>query len=526
MSQLDVLIVGAGPTGLVLALWLQKQGVNVRIIDKASGPATNSRALVVHARILELYRQIDLADELLSHGYKLPATNVWVDGHQRAHIPLREFGIEMTPYPFILSIPQDEHERILERRLNSHGIFVERRTSLKNFVNGELGVVATLVNEDTGIESTCESAYIVGCDGAHSVVRHGIGAKYEGDTYVPLFYIADLEAEEQESPFFNGEAHLTFVDDTFNLIVPYAQERRIRLIGTTIPRTNEPEADQSDHPEITFEDVLPDIKKASKLEIKQVNWFSTYRSHHRIAEKFRSNRAFLVGDAAHIHSPVGGQGMNTGIMDAINLAWKLATVVKQPSIGEGARNQLLDSYESERRSFALSVVGATDHGFKTITTPGFLPHILRAWIIPYIVPLVTKIQSVRSEIFRRGSQLVCCYRGSPISRCIGNGGTVQSGDRLPWAKTEDSDNFSSLSGISWQAHVYGDEQPALTEWCKGKNVQLHVFEWDQRHAQIGLRKDATYLLRPDHYIAGVFEGEEVEAQLEEYLSSHEFCINA
>jgi 2-polyprenyl-6-methoxyphenol hydroxylase-like FAD-dependent oxidoreductase len=338
---------------------------------------------------------------MLKVGYKLPATNVWVEGQHRAHIPLREFGKELTPYPYIFTVPQDAHERVLEGKLNSYGIFVERCTKLESFVDNGSSITAKLVRQDDGTESSCEASYIVGCEGAHSVVRHEIGAKYEGDTYVPLFYIADLEAEEQDSPLFNGEAHLSFVDDTFNLILPYAQERRVRLIGTTIPKTNETHQDHDvsePHPEVTFEDVLPDIRKASGIEIKKVKWFSPYRSHHRVSSIFHKNRAFLVGDAAHIHSPVGGQGMNTGIMDAINLAWKLATVITQESMTEDAKHRLLDSYESERRAFALSVVGATDHGFTLLTSPGFLPHMLRAWIIPYVAPLVTRFQSARMEL--------------------------------------------------------------------------------------------------------------------------------
>lgn len=521
MPETDVLIAGAGPTGLVLALWLHVQGVKIRIVDQADGPAPNSRALAVHARILELYRQLDLADELIERGYQLPATNVWVNGSHRAHINLRQFGTELTPYPYLLTFPQDEHERLLEKRLNSFGIFVERKTKLRNFVDHGSSITATLETAN-GDESTCEAAYIVGCDGAHSVVRHGIDANYEGDTYVPLFYIADIVAEEQDSSLFNGEAHLTFVDDTFNLILPYVQERHARLIGTTIPKTagNQKSDTLGPHHEITFDDVLPDIKKTTKIEIKKVNWFSTYRSHHRVAEKFRSNRAFLVGDAAHIHSPVGGQGMNTGIMDAINLAWKLATVIKQSSMTEEAKNALLNTYEPERRSFALDVVGATDHGFTILTSSGFFPHILRAWVIPYLIPLVTRLQAVRSQIFRRGSQLVCSYRGNNMLNQTTQGSEmVQPGDRLPWVDTKQSDNFSTLRDICWQIHVYGDSRTELGEWCKTKHVQLNVFEWNEKHGNAGFKKGAVYLLRPDQYIAGIFEGDDLQSELDEYFST-------
>lgn len=519
MPDIDVLIAGAGPTGLVLALWLHAQGVKLRIIDQGDGPAPNSRALAVHARIIELYRQLDLADELIEHGYQLPATNVWVNGSHRAHVNLREFGTELTPYPYLLTFPQDEHERLLEKRLNSFGIFVERKTKLQTFVDNGSSITATLVHA-SGDESLSEAAYIVGCDGAHSVVRRGIGANYEGGTYVPLFYIADIVAEDQASPLFNGDAHLTFVDETFNLILPYVEERHVRVIGTTIPRTNTPQTDSSEtHCEVTFEDVLPEIKKTTKMQIQKVNWFSTYRSHHRVAAKFRENRAFLVGDAAHIHSPVGGQGMNTGIMDAINLAWKLATVIKQPSMTEKAKNALLDTYEPERRSFALDVVGATDHGFTILTSAGLLPHMLRAWVIPYLIPLVTRFQAARMEIFRRGSQLVCSYRGSSLNQPFAGSEKVQPGDRLPWVKTELGDNFTTMKNISWQIHVYGVSQRGLEEWSKRKDIQLTVFEWDDKHGNAGLRKDAAYLLRPDHYIAGIIDGDETESKLNEYFST-------
>lgn len=519
----DVLIAGGGPTGLVLALWLRKQGVNVRIVDQGSGPVETSRALAVHARIVELYRQLDLAEDLLALGYKLPATNVWVEGHHRAHIPLRDFGQQLTPYPYLLVVPQDTHERLLESRLNSDGVFVERRTSLKTFEDAGSHITATLVNEDDGGESTCLASYLVGCDGAHSVVRQGIGAKYEGDTYAPLFYIADIEAEKQESPLFNGEAHLTFVDGTFNLILPYAQERRVRLIGTTLPKASETGHDQDgfeSHRQITFEDVLPDIKKASKIEVKKLNWFSPYRSHHRVASIFRKNRAFIVGDAAHIHSPVGGQGMNTGIMDAINLAWKLATVINQDAMTDTSKDQLLDSYEKERRAFAVSVVGATDNGFKLITSSGFLSHMLRAWIIPYLAPMVTRFQFTRAEAFRRVSQLVCSYRDSPLNHKTKGAGTVQPGDRLPWGKTDTSDNLDTLQYLCWQLHVYGEPNSGLAEWCQRMSIRLVKFEWDQKYGDAGLKRNASYLLRPDHYIAGIFEGNAIESELNEYFTAH------
>ncbi|KAJ6114969.1 Monooxygenase FAD-binding [Penicillium sp. IBT 16267x] len=520
MTRIDVLIIGAGPTGLVLALWLHKQGITVRIVDIAEGPAKRSRALVVHARILELYRQLDLVEELQASGYQLPATNIWVEGRHRAHLGLSDVGRELTPYPYILMLPQDDHERILENKLQSLGVLVERNTEFLQYVDRGSSVTATLHRKIDGSEIACEAAYIVGCDGSHSAVRHSIGAKYEGETYLPLFYIADLEAEDDDNPLFNGEGHLKIQDDTFTMLLPFSDSRHVRLVGTIIADGDQKVDMSTPHPDVKFEDVLPDIKKSSGIEIKKLNWFSTYRIHHRVAETYHKNRAFLVGDAAHIHSPVGGQGMNTGIMDAINLAWKLATVIKNPDITKESQNNLLDSYETERRAFALNVIGTTDHGFTVLTGQGFFPRLMRNWIIPYLFPFIMKFHFGRTRIFRGVSQLVCTYRGSPLSQMAVHSGTVQPGDRLPWAKIESSDNYSTINNISWQIHVYGDQRPDLAKWCSAHSVQLTVFDWDPHHGKVGFKKDAAYLLRPDQYIAGIFELASIESSLDDYFSSH------
>jgi 2-polyprenyl-6-methoxyphenol hydroxylase-like FAD-dependent oxidoreductase len=518
----DVLIVGAGPTGLVLALWLHHQGVNVHIFDQAEAPAKDSRAIIVHARIIELYRQLGLAEDLLALGYKLPATNLWVHTQHKAHISLQDFGRKLTPYPFMLSAPQDDHERMLEKRLNDVGIHVERGSKLQGFVDHGSSITATLFREADGSSTTHEASYIVGCDGAHSAVRHAIGAKFEGETYKPLFYIADIEGKSDKH--FNGEGNVVFTDDTFNLIVPYNKAGHARLVGIMAPDNDghDRESPECEH-EITFEDVRPRIMQVMDIDITKVNWFSTYRSHHRVADRFRSNRAFLVGDAAHIHSPVGGQGMNTGIMDSINLAWKLATVLRQTKMTEEAKHQLLESYESERRSFAMMIVKSTDTGFMTLTSKGFFPHILRNWLIPYLVPLLLRFDFTRTRIFRGASQLICNYRGSSLCETVH--GTVQPGDRLPWVEINEVDNFSTLRDVCWQLHIYGESLSQVVKWAQEMSVRVFTFHWDDQYAKAGLIKDAVYLLRPDQYIAGIFEGPSVEARLDEYFATRGFYLD-
>ena len=228
MNRSEVLIVGAGPTGLVLALWLTKQGVEVRIVDKTSEPGTTSRALAVQARTLELYRQLDLADEVVKRGHKTPAVNLWVKGKNAAHLHFENVGSGLTPYPFLHIFPQDEHERLLIERLEALGVFVERDTELLGFEDKGEFVVARLRRRD-GTEEGCEASYIAGCDGARSSVRQTIGVGFPGGTYRHLFYVADVEAE---GPTIDGELHVDLDESDFLAVFPLAGEGRARLVGT------------------------------------------------------------------------------------------------------------------------------------------------------------------------------------------------------------------------------------------------------------------------------------------------------
>ena len=211
MMHSDVLIVGAGPTGLVLALWLTKLGVKVRIIDKTAEPGTTSRALAVQARTLELYRQLDLTDPVVKHGHKVPAVNLWVRGEPVARLPFERIGSDLTPYPFLHIFPQDEHERLLIGRLEALGVSIERRTELLSFTDEGGRVIARLRGPD-GQEETCEAGYIAGCDGARSIVREAIGTGFPGGTYRQLFYVADVEAAGRA---LDGELHVDLDEADF-----------------------------------------------------------------------------------------------------------------------------------------------------------------------------------------------------------------------------------------------------------------------------------------------------------------------
>src|SRR5712672_2450536 len=484
MPRTDVLIIGAGPTGLVLALWLTKLGVKVRIVDKTAEPGTTSRALAVQARTLELYRQLDLTGAVMAGGHKVPAVNLWAKGESAARLSFETVGFGLTPYPFLQIFPQDQHERLLIERLEALDVAVERRTELIHFTDQEKGITARLRGPD-GQEYDCEANYVGGCDGARSTVRETIGTGFPGGTYRQIFYVADVEAD---GPALNGELHADLDEADYLGVFPLAGAGRARLIGTV----RDERADRADT--LTFKDVSDRAINHLKVRVNKVNWFSTYHVHHRVTHHFRKGRAFLLGDAAHIHSPAGGQGMNTGIGDAINLAWKLAAV-----IAGRAPDKLLDSYEAERIGFARRLVATTDRVFSFATSEGPIADFIRTRVAPLLIPRVIAFEPVREFMFRTVSQIMLNYRNGPLSR--GTAGHVHGGDHLPWARVDDADNFATLATIDWQVHVYGAAKAELAAWCAAQKLPLRVFEWRPGYEAAGFARDALYLLRPDTYVA-------------------------
>ena len=478
MSRTQVLIVGAGPTGLVLALWLTHLGIAVRIVDRAAKAGATSRAVAVQARTLELYRQLGLDTAVVEGGQRVAAANFWIRGRRAAVAPLGPIGQGLSPYPYLLMYPQDDHERMLEARLAEAGVRVERGVEVATFAEDAQGITATLAG------AACQADYIVGCDGAHSMVRKQVAGEFPGGTYDHLFYVADIQGR---GPTLDGELHVALDDADFLAIFPLKGKGRARLIGTLNDATADPAR-------LSFNDVSRTALAAMRMEIETVNWFSTYRVHHRVAERFRQGRAFIVGDAAHIHSPVGGQGMNTGLGDAINLAWKLAAVLQ-----DRARDDLLDTYQVERRAFALRLVATTDRAFTVATGSGGLARFVRTQVFPRAAALAVRITAVRRLMFRTISQIAISYPQSALS--AGAAGRVKGGDRMPWIETASGDNFEGLDPRSWHVMVYGEVRQTLADWCALNGVTLHPHRWGASAQAAGVQRDAAYLLRPDGYVA-------------------------
>lgn len=513
MQKPQVLIVGAGPTGLVLALSLAYQGIHVRIIDKNSKPGEASRAIVIQARTLEFYRQLGFADEAVKRGIRVEEVHFCKGGKEIHKLRFGDFGRDLSPFPFALAFAQDEHEELLMEELNHRGVYVERDTELVNLVELENKVQASLKRGD--LVQQCEVDYLCGCDGAHSTVREKLNLSFTGGTYEQLFYVADvmtLHHSNNDKISENGLS-VALAKDTFCIILPVRKTGALRLIGI-VP------TDEIQDGKITFESMQPMLEKLTGLHIQSLNWFSTYHVHHRIAEKFRERRVFLLGDAAHIHSPAGGQGMNTGIGDSVNLAWKLALILKGR-----AGDLLLDTYETERMAFARTLVATTDRVFRFMVKTSWFGRLWRIWVFPAILSFFLQFHIARRMFFQLISQVRIHYRKSAIS--VGKVDKLSAGDRLPYVQFEGenerkkNDNFQPLQSLNWQIHIYGRADEHLKNAADQYGLELHLFEWSYSAKKAGFVQNALYLIRPDGYIGFIDKHQNLEI-LKIYLQKNLF----
>jgi hypothetical protein len=291
----------------------------------------------------------------------------------------------------------------------------------------------------------------------------------------------------------NRELNVALDTWDFLAVFPLIEPEHARLVGLVRDDA------VARHKPLSWEDVSKSVVERLGITVEQVNWFSTYHVHHRVANTFRVGRAFLLGDAAHIHSPVGGQGMNTGIGDAINLAWKIAWVLRG-----GAEPKVLDTYECERRSFARRLVATTDRAFNFVTQDGPIARFVRLHLAPRVLPAFVATSMGLRLMFRTLSQTNITYRGCPLS--AGIAGRLKGGDRLPWVRLglptdEFRDNFEPLRAVAWQMHVYGEASEEVVRYCSENRFKLHAFAWRPAMERAGFARKALYLVRPDGYIA-------------------------
>ncbi|MDP9047858.1 MAG: FAD-dependent monooxygenase [Bacteroidota bacterium] len=448
-----VLIVGAGPSGLMMAAQLLRYGIQPLIIDNKQGPTTHSNALVVQARSLEIYRQMGIADQVIKNGNPVKGASFYKNGDEKATFQLTDIGTGQTAFPFLFLYQQFKNEQVLLDYLTKNCCPVYWNTSLVSIHQTAKQVEVQLQEGEKITKISCD--WLIGADGAHSTVRKQLNIPFNGDTYQHSFYLADLELNNKKLREDYIQLFMTRKD--FAGFFPMPEANNYRIVGN-IP---------VDMPnELQVEDILPVLDNITGQHINLVknNWFTIYRLHHRMAEKFREQRCFLIGDAAHIHSPVGGQGMNTGLQDAYNLAWKMAGV-----INDQYKPQILDTYAAERMQVAKDLLRTTDRVFNLIVSGKWYSGLFKMWVLPRLLNILWNKKGTCEGFFKRVSQISISYRNSPLSLHLSNSAKIKAGDRLPYLKIYDEKKEEETDLHAWCG------KPGFTLIILGKFDELFLF---------------------------------------------------
>ena len=484
-EHVDVLVVGAGPTGLMLANWLQRFHVRVVTIDSKTGPTRESRALVVQARTMEIYDQLGIADTVAAEAFAARRVSPGFEAHSFGSLPVGQLGTGLTPFPRLFVLEQSKTERILVEHLGTLEGSVRWATALEELADDPAGgCVATL--SGPGGRTRLHARFVVGADGGSSAVRKLRAIPFEGVTNEHTFYVADsrdVTGVEQ------GAVSLRFGTDAFLIAFPMASAGHFRLLGTVR---------LSGTGEVSEDAARQKMRDVFGVRYSTSTWFATYRVHHRVADRFRDGAVFLAGDAGHVHSPVGAQGMNTGLQDAHNLALKLVDV-----LAGRAEDRYLDRYDAERRPVARRLVSTTDRAFGLVTSGTAVMGVLRRVGARLIVPLAVRgipRLPIAPRLFGYLSQTRIHYWMSDAMRVASRGrrGAIV-GRRLPWTGS----NFDALRSAHWQVHAYGptDARTAV-RFTRRLPIEFHVFRSVGRTA---LRPGRYYLVRPDGFVAAEAE---------------------
>jgi len=523
---LDVLVVGAGPTGLTLAAQLQAFGATVRIVDRQLDRVHESRALGVQPRTLEVLRGLGVAEELVARGNDA----VWVQLHASGRVVrIRLFGLGLddTAYPFLLFVSQAETEQVLNDHLATGGIRVERGVELVGFHADPDAVTSTLRRRDGRTEQV-RARYLVGCDGASSTVRRSAGIPFKGGAYPQTFALADLEVDGLD----RDAAHAFLGQEAIVLFFPLGRPASWRMLALhpTLQGRREPA-----RPSLEELQALADAMTGASVRLRDPVWQTYFGLQHRHATRYKTGPVFLAGDAAHIHSPAGAQGMNTGIQDAWNLGWKLALVSR--GIADQA---LLDTYDAERRPVGGFVVRFTDRAFSVATSTNSLIRALRTRVVPRVLPLGLRFDRAVAYGFRTVSQLNIGYRHSPA---VEEGDPrlrrgPRAGDRLPDARiSRDGQECwlgEALAAPGFHLLLFGqvgDWHPSqlttLRHRYPGTLAVHHLTRTaapgalhdlhGQAFARLGVNDRAQYLIRPDGHVGYRAGGDDL-AGLQRYLA--------
>lgn len=524
-TDTPVLVAGAGPSGLTMANELVRHGVPVRIIDRAPAPATTSRALVIQPRCMEIFEAMGVVDDVLATGGEAASLNIMFAERKSVRLELHDLlgdPSNYTTYQSLFTLSQDDTERILTAKLAERGVHVERGLAVTDFAAGERSVRVSVRDANAATDSI-RCGWLIGCDGAHSTVRQRAGIPFEGSTYPDEFIMADAELD-WELP--DGDLYVFPGRAGFVAAFAMPGTHRFRIFGNVLagPEGPGPEYGEPSHDE--FQDML-DQRLPLQATVVKEHWVSRYRLHRRSVPRYRDGRVFLVGDAAHVHSPAGAQGMNTGIQDAYNLAWKLALVVRGVT-GE----PVLDSYHAERHPIGKRLLTTTDRFFTVISGQNPTARFLRGHLAPLIVSRVMTRYSFRKWFVGMLAQVRTSYPRSPLNRQDGSGWkhAPAPGDRARQAEVRidgaPQHLHTLLQGTQHTVLLFtgiGDQARPAAELCRIAQriedaypdlVRAHVISAQHRadhpavvgdpdhtaHQRYGLQRCAAFVIRPDLHI--------------------------
>ncbi len=457
-SDIDILIVGAGPVGLFLANECVRRGLRWRLVETHSTQSVQSKALAIFPRTLEILDMAGLVSPFMEVANRV--TSVAVVAHQHTLARLR-FAPAQSPYPLIAMVPQNVTETLLVEQLERRGGAVEYDTSFVSAIQNGDHVRVTL--DRNGQPSDLTARFVVGCDGAHSTVRHLLNLPFEGAAYHSLFMLADVESNDALPP---DELYLCPSEFGPVALFPMSASRR-RVVATVD----------------TLEDVPPSLDRVRQIlaqrapaefEARALHWSSYFRVHHRQVAEMRVGGFFVAGDAAHIHSPFGGQGMNTGLHDVWNLVWKLDL-----ALHGHANERLLDSYATERRPVIKQVIETTDLLTRAMGTPNKLAQALRNAVIP----MVSRLAPFQHAFVQRLSELGIAYRGSPI---------VEGAGERYFDESLRAGGIRNRFLLMCDAGMDGATQQAVEALTEALS---DIVEW-----RASTRREIT-LVRPDGYVA-------------------------
>ena len=485
----QVVIIGAGPTGLSLAVQLLRYNIGFIIIEKNERPTHLSKAMVVQARTLEIFQEAGIAATALKEGQETTGLNMFYKGKQKVALNLGDIGKGLSSFTFSLSLEQSKTEKILADHLAASEKLVQWKSEFSHFEQDE-NKVTVFFKDASGNDQKIEAKYLIGCDGASSPLRHQLSLTFEGDTEPKLFYVADVKLES--SVIYKNELFMFLIKKGFVLFFPMKEKEHYRVIGVLPSEKKVKENFQ-------FSDIEDFIKQQiiSPVEFKEVCWFSSYKVHSRRVNAFISGRCCLAGDAAHIHTPAGGQGMNTGIQDAYNLAWKLALILNKK-----IKPAVLETYNTERLENAKHLLKTTDKAFDLMAGTNKITNLVRLTFIPLIASIVSRTHFFNKKIFSLLSQINISYPTSKLT-IKSSIGKVHAGMRMPYCVFSNGRNiFEYLIQPAFKLLFFGNTESQSAAFAAQYKTAIAVYDFKEIPKSLFGGDNGFYiLLRPDNHIS-------------------------